>query len=158
MAVAWLAYETTTTTGIGNYALNGALDASKTRFSLVLSDGDPVWYVVHGDGSNFEVNLGTYVDPTDQLTRGVIFSTNSNNPVNWAPGTKAIYGIEPIFDPEDFLLSGNNLSEIQDTAAARINLGLTAMATADPQNFNQVLRFVSGGRLVLPVGLSLWAT
>lgn len=158
MAVAWLAYETTETTGTGDYSLEGALDATKTRFALVLSNGDPVWYVVHGDGSNFEINLGTYVDPTDTLTRGVVFSTNSNNPVNWASGTKAIYAIEPIFDPESFLLSGNNLGDLDDAAAARLNLALSAMATADPQNFNLVLRFVSGGRLVLPVGLSLWAT
>lgn len=161
--IAWLAHETTQTTGSSSdYALDGPLNASYAAFADVLANLDPAWFVVHGDGQNFEVNAdGVYNAILNTLSRNVLFSTAGVGiPVNWATGVKSIYGIIPVFDPSDFLRAANNLSDLNDIPTALVNLGLTALATEDPANFDLVLKIIagSGGRLVIPIGNSLWAT
>lgn len=136
----WLAYETSTTTGTGSYQLSGeafvAPNVVTTLFANVLVDGDQTVYVAHGDGSNFEVNLGTWTAATNELTRDQrLFTTNGGQPVNWATGTKSIYAIQDPILTSAFLRSANNLSEIDDEATAQNNLGLGTMALETATNF-----------------------
>jgi hypothetical protein len=84
--------ETTTTEGTGAIALGGAVTNFET-FSANLSNGDTTYYAIVDNTNNaFEVGLGTYASSGNTLTRTTIIeSSNSNNAVSFATGTKDIF-------------------------------------------------------------------
>ena len=84
--------ETTTTTGTGNITLAGAVNNFET-FTSNLSDGDTTYYaIVDGTNNAFEVGLGTFTASGTTLARTtIIASSNSNNAVDLAAGTKEVF-------------------------------------------------------------------
>ena len=84
--------ETTTTTGTGTITLGGAV-ANFETFSANLSDGDTTYYaIVDGVSNTFEVGLGTFTASGTTLARTtIIASSNSNNAVDLAAGTKDVF-------------------------------------------------------------------
>jgi hypothetical protein len=82
-------WETSTTTGTGDYILGGAVSGWRA-FSAQYANADTCWYSAY-DGSNFEQGIGTYNSGANSLTRTTIYrSTNSNAAVNWSAGTRNI--------------------------------------------------------------------
>lgn len=88
--------ETSTTTGTGALTLAAAITGYQ-RFSAVMSTNDTCFYTivavdVNGNPSgDWECGLGTY-SSANTLTRTTPqASTNSNNAVNFAAGTKHVY-------------------------------------------------------------------
>ena len=84
--------ETTTTTGTGTFALNGAVTGYVT-FNSTFSNGNVVWYVCDDGAGNWEIGTGTV--GTGTLTRSVFQSSNSNNLVSFAAGNKRIFCTAP---------------------------------------------------------------
>jgi hypothetical protein len=84
--------ETTTTEGTGAIALGGAVTNFET-FSANLSNSDTTYYAIVDNTNNaFEVGLGTYASSGNTLTRTTIIeSSNSNNVVSLATGTKDVF-------------------------------------------------------------------
>ena len=71
--------ETTATTGTGTYTLAGAVGGFEA-FSQV------------GDGTDFEIGIGTYTASGTTLARTTILqSSNSDAAVNWTSGTRTIF-------------------------------------------------------------------
>jgi hypothetical protein len=85
-------WESSTTTGTGDIALDGALTGYRT-FSSVLNNADTCYYVfADQNGSDWEVGEGTYNSGPNTLTRTtVLSSSNAGNLVNFSAGTKNIY-------------------------------------------------------------------
>lgn len=136
---AWLCYETSTTTGTGAYTLSGTpFDANRATFASVINDQDQVVYVAHGDGDNYEVNIGTWTAAGNTMSRDtILFSTNGGLPINWGAGTKSVYGIQEPLVTTGFLQSANNLSDVSDVPTTRSNLGL---GTAALENIGKFLQ------------------
>ena len=84
--------ETTTTTGTGAVALGGAVSGFET-FAAGIGNSNTVYYaIVHRSAAEFEVGLGTLDGDSSDLTRTtVISSSNSDNAVNFASGTKDVF-------------------------------------------------------------------
>ena len=84
--------ETTSTTGTGTITLAGAVTNFET-FASNLSDGDTTYYaIVDGANNAFEVGLGTFTASGTTLARTtIIASSNSNNAVDLAAGTKEVF-------------------------------------------------------------------
>lgn len=83
--------ETTTTSGLGAYALNGAVGGFRS-FSSAIASGSTVVYCVE-DGTGFEVGEGTLtVGTPNTISRTTVLSSSNNNQlVSWGAGTKNIF-------------------------------------------------------------------
>lgn len=106
--------ETTTTTGTSSaYALAGAVTGFQS-FTSVLSNADTTYYCCT-DGTSFEIGLGTFTSSGTTLARTTILeSSNSNNAVDWASGTRDIFITQPA-EKAVFLNASDNL-ELSGTA------------------------------------------
>ena len=85
--------QTSTTTGTGTFDLTGTEVGFET-FVTGIGNGNNTFYAISRDGSSeFEVGIGTVTDAaTDTLSRDtVISSSNSDNKVNFAAGTKTVF-------------------------------------------------------------------
>lgn len=89
MALYNLARVTTTTTGTGTITLGAAVDGFKDFATAGVTDGQVVTYSVR-DGNNSEVGRGTYTASGTTLTRTVLSSTNSNNPIDLSGSAEVI--------------------------------------------------------------------
>lgn len=87
--------ETTTTTGTGTYSLVGAATGFQ-GFVAGIGSTYQTWYCCAND-VDWEIGIGTITDGTpDTLSRGtVVYSSNSNNAVDWPAGTRDIFCIFP---------------------------------------------------------------
>jgi len=86
--------ETSTSTGTGNFVLDGAVDGFQS-FTSALSDGDTTYYAIE-DGTDWETGLGTWTESTSTLARTTVYeSSNSNNAVNWGAGSKNVFITQP---------------------------------------------------------------
>lgn len=105
--------QVTTTTGTGTITLSGSLTGFQT-FS-VIGDGNTTYYtIVNGDDGDWEVGLGTYTASGTTLSRDeVLSSSNSNNLVDFAAGTKDVFVTYPAEKAvvenavDDVAISGN---------------------------------------------------
>ena len=84
--------ETTTTTGIGQLTLGGAVTGYVT-FNSTFSNGDIVWYVIDNGSGDWEIGSGTV--GTGTLTRSVFQSSNGNALVPFSAGTKRVFCTAP---------------------------------------------------------------
>lgn len=83
--------ETTTVTGTGAATLLGAASGYRA-FSSVCANGDTCWYGIADQGGlGWEVGLGTWGTGGVLTRTAVIASSNSNNPVSFAAGTKDVF-------------------------------------------------------------------
>lgn len=100
------AMETTATTGTGNYALEGPV-AGYEAMSLSISNGQRVAYcaqqATYDGGGNlvsmdYEIGIGTlHHGAPDTLARTqVLQSTNGDAAVNWGPGEKTVFSVQPV--------------------------------------------------------------
>lgn len=119
--------ESSTTTGTGAFTLAGAYTAYRT-FGSVMSTSDTTKYVIEAIDANgnptgaWEVGIGTY-SGTNTLTRtSVEASSNSNNAVDFAAGTKRVMMDASAALLNSFLKNSNNLSDVSNADTARGNL------------------------------------
>ena len=83
--------ETTTTTGTGNIALDGAVTGYQT-FASALANGDTTYYTIADQtGSNWEVGLGTFTSPSTLARTTILSSSNSGSAVSFTAGTKNVF-------------------------------------------------------------------
>lgn len=88
--------ETSTTTGTGDFTLDGAASGFKA-FGDVCSIGDYVYYAIYQEAAgDFEVGIGILTGATSNLERfGVISSSNSDALVNFGVGGKVVFLTAP---------------------------------------------------------------
>ena len=80
---------TSTTTGTGTYTLGSAV--SGFQGTTGLTNGTVYGYAADDGAGGYEVGTGTYTSAGTTLSRGaIICSSNSNNAVSWAAGTRTI--------------------------------------------------------------------
>lgn len=84
--------QTSTTTGTGTYDLDGSITGFQSFVSGV-GTGNQTTYIAT-DGTDWEIGIGTVTDAaTDTLSRDtILYSTNSNNAVNWTTGPTIAIG------------------------------------------------------------------
>jgi len=84
--------ETTTTTGTGAVALDGAVSKFET-FAAGIGNSNTTYYaIVHRTAAEFEIGLGTLDADSSDLTRTtIISSSNSDSAVDFAAGTKDVF-------------------------------------------------------------------
>jgi len=84
--------ETSTTTGTGTYALDGAVAGFDT-FAVGIGDGNQCYYTVTDD-ADWEVGIGTVADPTSgaTLTRDIILASSTGGAaISWTVGTRDVF-------------------------------------------------------------------
>lgn len=107
-------WETSTTTGTGDYILAGAVSGWRA-FSAQYANADTCWYSAY-DGSNFEQGKGTYNSGANSLTRTAVYrSTNAGAAVSWAAGTRNIV-VAPLGVTMESLLAPGNTGYAKRTA------------------------------------------
>lgn len=85
----------TSTTGVGAVTLGSSVTGFQV-FSAVCSNGDTFHYaIVHLTNGSWETGLGTYNSGAGTVSRSVLTSSNSNQLVDFASGTKEIF-ITPV--------------------------------------------------------------
>ena len=77
------------TVGTGNFVLSGPFH-SFNSFSSVYSNGNTLFYVAT-DGARYEIGSGLYIEPSNEIQRFPIKSTNNNQKVNFPEGLKEVY-------------------------------------------------------------------
>ena len=88
--------ETSTTTGTGDFTLDGASSGFKA-FGDLVSVGDTVYYAIYDEtAGDFEVGEGSFPTATTTLQRDtVLSSSNSDTLVNFAAGAKVVFLTAP---------------------------------------------------------------
>lgn len=118
--------ETTTTTGTGDYTLDGAQSGFEA-FTDRVSDGATVEYCVT-DGTDYEVGEGTFTASGTTLSRDTIIqSSNGDAAVDWGSGSKDIFITLPasrLYTVEEQIIvdQGNTNATLGDTASAHLLL------------------------------------
>lgn len=86
--------EESTSTGTGDFSLNGAVQGF-VSFDSVFSIGDETFYTIEDDAGAFEIGRGTY-SASNTLERTEVYkSTNSDALVNFTAGTKRVFVTYP---------------------------------------------------------------
>ena len=151
--------ETSTTTGTGTFDLNGAATGFET-FVAGIGDTNTTYYCIFNQGTTeFEVGIGTVTDAaTDTLSRDtVLSSSNSDNKVDFASGTKDVFCTLPASKAviED---ASNNVTLANDlTVGALLKMPTNTankILVADGTSFEEVdmsgdATIASGGALTL---------
>lgn len=116
--------ETSTTTGTGTYTLAGA--ATGFQSFAAIGNGNTCLYCAE-DGINWEVGVGTYTSAGTTLARTTVLkSSNSNNAVNWAAGTRNVFvtlAADKFTDLVDLFTTRGDLLYRDATVPARLAIG-----------------------------------
>lgn len=84
--------ETSTTTGLGSYDLNGAATNFDTFVVGVGNGNRCVYYAVDSAGAGWEYGIGTVTDGSpDTLSRDTILASSTGSKINWSAGTRDIF-------------------------------------------------------------------
>jgi hypothetical protein len=124
--------ETSTTTGTGAIALDGA-DSNFVTFSSFLSDGDTTYYaIVDHNNTEYEIGIGTYNATPNTLTRTTILdSSNSGAAVNLAAGQKDVFVTYPaeksVYLDASGTLTFSNGTDITLESGSTINVGASGV-------------------------------
>ena len=151
--------ETSTTTGTGTFDLNGAATGFET-FVAGIGNTNTTYYCIFNQGTTeFEVGIGTVTDAaTDTLSRDtVLSSSNSDNKVDFASGTKDVFCTLPASKAviED---ASNNVTLANDlTVGSKLKMPTNTankILVADGTSFEEVdmsgdATIASGGALTL---------
>lgn len=93
-------------TGTGSYTLNGSPPTGFQSFNSGIGDGNSTVYCAT-DGTNWEIQLGTYTDATKTLSRtACIASSNGGSAVSWSAATPTIFVVDPA-ELSSMMLWGN---------------------------------------------------
>ena len=83
--------ELTSTTGTGAVTLGGAVGGFQT-FAAGIGNSNTTYYAIHNQGTaEWEVGLGTLSTTTNLQRTTIITSSNSDNVVDFASGTKDVF-------------------------------------------------------------------
>lgn len=114
-----LAKMTTATTGTGTITLGSAPSGFNTFATAGVQNGDVVAYAIE-DSSGREYGSGTYSSTGPTLTRSVVSSTNSNNPLNLS-GSAVVFitagTAEIIATTGTSILKGNGSGGVSNAAS-----------------------------------------
>lgn len=81
---------TTSTSGTGTITLGAAVAGFQSFAAAGVVDQETVTYGITDTGNAYEVGRGIYTASGTTLTRGAIYSSNSNNPINLS-GAAQVY-------------------------------------------------------------------
>ena len=105
-----LARMTTATTGTGTITLGSAVTGFLSFAAAGVANGNSVFYCIR-DGAHSEVGYGTYTSSGTTLSRNVIKSTNSDNPISLSGTAEVFIGplgaIFPQIEAAAVLLTGD---------------------------------------------------
>lgn len=103
--------ETSTSTGTGNFTLDGA-NTNYQSFSSVCSTNDTFWYAIIHTGIAWETGIGTY-SAVNTLTRTTVLeSSNANALVNFGAGNKIVIMSLPASRARLIFFGANDLENI----------------------------------------------
>ena len=155
--------ETSTTTGTGTFSLAGASLGFETFVAGIGNSNTTFYSIVNEDGA-FEVGIGTVTDATpDTLSRDTILSSsNSDNAVDFAAGTKDVFCTLPAsrFVPGKYegtnftnsILIGHSTTGTLSSAQKNTGVGIEALDALTSGDQNNALGYKaltsvnSGGR------------
>jgi len=101
--------ETSTTTGLGTFTLDGAVTGFET-FSSAIGNTSLTYYTIHTqNAAQFEVGIGTVGAGTLART-SVITSSNSDAAVDFSAGTKDVFCTMPASKVAYIDNSGNTIN------------------------------------------------
>lgn len=136
-------FEYTTTTGTGTLTLGGTKSGYQ-QFATV-GDGNTTYYTIVAENGDWESGIGTYTSSGTTLARTtVLASSNSNNLVNFAAGTKEVFSSQPAgravavdtLATSTSLGTSNLLAPSQNAVKGYVD---TAVASAPYANRNRVM-------------------
>lgn len=149
VTLANLARMTTATVGTGTITLGSAADGCLTFAQAGITDGQTVSYGIE-DGDNSEVGRGVYTSSGTTLSRSVLRSTNSNNPISLS-GTAEVFIIALA---EDIAFRGARVKKASDQTGADYT---TSTALSFDTEVFDVGGWFDGGaptRLTVPSGVN----
>ena len=107
--------ETSTTTGLSDFALGGAATGFQS-FSAGVGANNTTYYAVY-DATDWEVGLGTLSGDGLTLARTTIYkSSNANNKVNFGAGAKSVFVTYPADIASSALQPSDNVSSLTNDA------------------------------------------
>ena len=131
-----IARMSTTTTGTGTITLGSAVTGFLSFAGGGAADGETVTYGIE-DGSAREIGRGVYTASGTTLTRSVLKSTNSNNPINLS-GTAQVF---ITIAAEDVLATATNAQAVAGTDASTLAVTPAALA-ASRQTFSGLSNYL----------------
>jgi len=106
---------TSTTTGTGTFTLGSAV-AGFQDFSAI-GNANQTYYCIT-NGTDWEVGIGTYTSSGTTLSRDTVLeSSNSNNKVDWAAGSKDVFCTYPADATQGTVPTADNSSVGTDLVA-----------------------------------------
>lgn len=120
--------ETSTTTGTGTVTLAGAV-AGFQAFSVIGNSNQTYYAITDGNGTGFEVGIGTYTSSGSTLSRDTILeSSNSGSAITLTSNTHTVFTTYPA---ERAVFSDDNSSTVSGTADGAITAGKPVIVEAD---------------------------
>jgi hypothetical protein len=128
---------TTATTGTGTITLGSAVARFQSFAAAGVVDGDVVRYVIE-DGAEWEIGEGTYTASGTTLSRTVLESSNSDNPLNLS-GNAQVF----VTAVADDVMAPANLGGLRVVAAANFD-GAGGVTIRSQNGFSSITRNGTG--------------